>query len=345
MPIKVPIAIVLLVSCGNAAKVDPSHGFTTSLADELLKARAAGMVWDVASITQITDAAAEDNNCPHPDLGMLISGLVEMGPGVLAGLDGAARRQQLEPRGPYEFMRDLANHMNASMVSNHRQLQSNEAGGPPQSKQPLQPRESAQSEQTEQTSCCDTGFQNYCDRKCGIPYTKCGRCSQDCGRECWACICCIECIDACTKPAMGYTKPCTYFGDPICLQQLDNCPPPPPPPAPPSPPDDDDNAALIGGIVGGTVGGLCVIGLGVAFCAWHLRMLRAATPAATGTAAVQGVAMTAQPVMPAPAQPAAQPQDITAALRELKGLLDDGTLTQEEFDAQKKVVLGRGEKL
>ena len=91
MPIKVPIAIVLLVSCGNAAKVDPSHGFTTSLADELLKARAAGMVWDVASITQITDAAAEDNNCPHPDLGMLISGLVEMGPGVLAGLDGAAR--------------------------------------------------------------------------------------------------------------------------------------------------------------------------------------------------------------------------------------------------------------
>ena len=190
MPIKVPIAIVLLVSCGNAAKVDPSHGFTTSLADELLKARAAGMVWDVASITQITDAAAEDNNCPHPDLGMLISGLVEMGPGVLAGLDGAARRQQLEPRGPYEFMRDLANHMNASMVSNHRQL--------------------------EETSCCDTGFQDYCDRKCGIPYTKCGRCSQDCGRECWACICCIECIDACTKPAMGYTKPCTYFGDPQC---------------------------------------------------------------------------------------------------------------------------------
>ena len=307
-----PIAIVLLVSCGNAAKVDPSHGFTTHLADELLKARAAGMVWDVASITQITDAAAEDNNCPHPDLGMLISGLVEMGPGVLVGLDGAARRQQLEPRGPYEFMRDLANHMNASMVSNHRQLQ-----------------------QTEQTSCCDTGFQNYCETKCG-KHTKCGRCDEDCGRECTWCICCNECIDACTKPAMGYTKPCTYFGEPQCQKELDNCP-------------TDDNAALTAGIVGGTVGGLCVIGLGVAFCAWHrrvtLRMLRAATPAATGTAAVQGVAMTAQPVVPAPAKPAAQPQDILASLRELKGLLDDGTLTQEEFDAQKKVMFGRGEKI
>ena len=77
-------------------------------------------------------------------------------------------------------------------------------------------------------------------------------------------------------------------------KELDNCP-------------TDDNAALIGGIVGGTVGGLCVIGLCVAFCAWHLRMLRAATlsAAATGTAVAQGVAMTVQPVVPAPAQPAA----------------------------------------
>ena len=49
----------------------------------------------------------------------------------------------------------------------------------------------------------------------------------------------------------------------------------------------------------------------------------------------------AQPA--APAQPAAQKQDTLAALRELKGLLDDGTLTQEEFDAQKKVMLGRRE--
>ena len=56
-------------------------------------------------------------------------------------------------------------------------------------------------------------------------------------------------------------------------------------------------------------------------------------------------AMTAQPVVPAPAQPAAQPQDTLAALRDLKGLLDDGTLTQEEFDAQKKVMLGRREKI
>ena len=58
-----------------------------------------------------------------------------------------------------------------------------------------------------------------------------------------------------------------------------------------------------------------------------------------------GVTMTALPVMPAPAQPAAQPKDTLAALRDLKGLLDDGTLTHEEFDAQKKVILGRGEKI
>ena len=50
-------------------------------------------------------------------------------------------------------------------------------------------------------------------------------------------------------------------------------------------------------------------------------------------------------LLPAPAQPAAQPKDTLAALRDLKGLLDDGTLTHEEFDAQKKVILGRGEKI
>ena len=53
-----------------------------------------------------------------------------------------------------------------------------------------------------------------------------------------------------------------------------------------------------------------------------------ATPAAAGTSVVPGV------VMPA------QPQDTVAKLKELKGLLDDGTLTQEEFDFQKRVVLG-----
>ena len=129
------IAMLQLASCGNAAQVDPSLGFTTDLAGALLKARDAGMVWDSASITQITDAAAKDN-CPHPDLSTVVSGFVEMGPGALAGLDGAAQRQQLEPRGPYEFLQDLADNMNAFKTSNRRQLK--------------------------QTSCCDEAFENYC---------------------------------------------------------------------------------------------------------------------------------------------------------------------------------------
>ena len=52
-----------------------------------------------------------------------------------------------------------------------------------------------------------------------------------------------------------------------------------------------------------------------------------ATPTAAGNSAVQGVAMTAQP-----------PVNVTK-LRELKGLLDCGVLTQEEYAAQKKQLL------
>jgi membrane protease subunit (stomatin/prohibitin family) len=48
------------------------------------------------------------------------------------------------------------------------------------------------------------------------------------------------------------------------------------------------------------------------------------------------------------AQPAAAPQqaapsaapDMTKQLTDLKGLLDNGILTQEEFDAKKKQILG-----
>ena len=45
------------------------------------------------------------------------------------------------------------------------------------------------------------------------------------------------------------------------------------------------------------------------------------------------------PVAPAPA--AAAPQvDVVAQLTQLKGLLDAGALTQDEFDAQKRKLLG-----
>jgi hypothetical protein len=45
------------------------------------------------------------------------------------------------------------------------------------------------------------------------------------------------------------------------------------------------------------------------------------------------------PAPPPPAAPAGGPTDMAAKLTELKGLLDQGILTQEEFDAQKKKLL------
>lgn len=48
------------------------------------------------------------------------------------------------------------------------------------------------------------------------------------------------------------------------------------------------------------------------------------------------------PAAPAPAAPAAAggTDDIAAQLTQLKGLVDQGILTQEEFDAKKKQLLG-----
>ena len=145
-------------------------------------------------------------------------------------------------------------------------------------------------------------------------------------------------------------------------------PPPPPSPSPPPAPIDlqgvgtqaakidEDGGAGVGAAVGGAVGGLVALAIIIGLVVYIYMMKKKntgntsnnannSTPAATETAVVQGVTMTALPVMPAPAQPAAQPKDTLAALRDLKGLLDDGTLTQKEFDAQKKVILGRGEKI
>jgi Short C-terminal domain len=51
------------------------------------------------------------------------------------------------------------------------------------------------------------------------------------------------------------------------------------------------------------------------------------------------------PVQQAPPAPAAAPaagggEDVIARLKELKGLLDSGVLTQDEFEAAKRKVLG-----
>jgi membrane protease subunit (stomatin/prohibitin family) len=48
----------------------------------------------------------------------------------------------------------------------------------------------------------------------------------------------------------------------------------------------------------------------------------------------------AQAAAPAQAAPAPGGEDVVARLRELKGLLDAGALSQEEFDAAKRKVLG-----
>jgi hypothetical protein len=45
---------------------------------------------------------------------------------------------------------------------------------------------------------------------------------------------------------------------------------------------------------------------------------------------------------PPPAAPAAPAVDVVGQLTQLKGLLDSGVLTQDEFDAQKRKLLGEG---
>ena len=101
----------------------------------------------------------------------------------------------------------------------------------------------------------------------------------------------------------------------------------------------DDNTAIIAGAVGGGVGALLlviVIVFVVIVCLKKAKNLdgvqqgaaSVVTPVAAGADAIQGVAMAVP-----------QPQDIVAKLKELKGLLDTGMLTSEEFEAQKKLVL------
>jgi len=151
-----------------------------------------------------------------------------------------------------------------------------------------------------------------------------------------------------------FDAPDGSFAHALC--NLPPPPSPPPPSPPPSPPPPSDNATSVTTIVIVITVAVALVAL-VAILAIYTFKKRHISPqtiqaslqgmqmpvqaqAIIGTPADQGMVMTAQPVMPALAQPAAQPQDTLAALRELKGLLDDGVLTQEEFDAEKQKVLG-----
>jgi hypothetical protein len=79
-------------------------------------------------------------------------------------------------------------------------------------------------------------------------------------------------------------------------------------------------------------------------------MARTAVIAGTATATANAVNSRAQskaaaqqpePSQQAPAAPAAGgPDDLTAQLTQLKALVDQGILTQDEFDAKKKQLLG-----
>ena len=68
--------------------------------------------------------------------------------------------------------------------------------------------------------------------------------------------------------------------------------------------------------------------------------VRAAAP--VYSAPINDVPVDAEPVNVAPAAPfeAEKPRDVVEELKRYKDLLDSGILTQEEFDAKKKQLLG-----
>ena len=158
---------------------------------------------------------------------------------------------------------------------------------------------------------------------------------------------------------------CTVFT--CCVKHPPPSPPPPPPPPPPPSKDtsvardmgggnngDDgdgdgggDGGGVIIAIVIGMVTLVLVLVIVIVIVLYRKKerasseaarapapgAINVATPTAdAGNSVVEGVAMTVKP-------PAAQESVTMAKLRELKGLLDEGVLTQAEFDAQKEILL------
>jgi membrane protease subunit (stomatin/prohibitin family) len=91
-----------------------------------------------------------------------------------------------------------------------------------------------------------------------------------------------------------------------------------------------DAAAQPGGGAGSTVGAGLGIGMGAGLGAMLPGMMRDAMAGTSGTGAAPAAA-------PAAAAPAASP--MAEKLRQLKGLLDEGLISQEEFNAKRQKVL------
>ena len=154
-----------------------------------------------------------------------------------------------------------------------------------------------------------------------------GGCATDCGRQCTWCLCCIECIDACTKPAAGYEIACTDFHSQYCKDERKKCK------------EEKEKQELAVILISVGVSVLVIVGIIVGVWCYCKKAPRPVS-------AVQGVAMPGQPAVQSQPQPAVQSQPQqqgkAAQLKELKELLDAGALTQDEFDSQKKEVLAGG---
>ena len=92
-----------------------------------------------------------------------------------------------------------------------------------------------------------------------------------------------------------------------------------------------DAAAQPGGGAGSTVGAGLGIGMGAGLGAMLPGMMRDAMAGTSGTGAAPA------PAAAAPAAPAASP--MAEKLRQLKGLLDEGLISQEEFNAKRQKLL------
>lgn len=95
-----------------------------------------------------------------------------------------------------------------------------------------------------------------------------------------------------------------------------------------------DNARAVGVLIGATIRAVIWV-LSLLFaCQWAIASDEKQKNAFTHPESTQ------QPQQQGPQPNPGQPQDPTEVLRRFKGLLDDGIITQEEFDAKKKQLLG-----
>ena len=192
--------------------------------------------------------------------------------------------------------------------------------------------------------CCDLVERDSCRRNCGAG-SFCTKCSMNPWRtrgcsswDCIGCDACKACGDHCGKQWETF---CPGMSLPNFEYSAENdiCSPPPPPNPPPAAPPPDMTVIFV--ISGAGGGGLLLVIIAVVA---YIFLKKKKAP----STAPQGQEMAAQPVVKVPI-PAGVPVPLKGApskveaLKELKALLDDGTLTQEEFALEKMKILGSSE--